>query len=84
MCDVSVIGTEQQDGTIVASVICKITGKPVVYTDVYGMFCEDRCQYEECKRGHDQLKTFISSLEERFLQEPVCPEDLRKFLFGKE
>jgi len=39
-------------------IACKHCGKPIVYSDEKGMFCEDRCNYRENR----EAKGFIEEL----------------------
>jgi hypothetical protein len=44
MCDIE---ATVKDGK--ATIICKISGKPIIESNDYGMFCEDMCELEESK-----------------------------------
>lgn len=39
---------------------CNQSGKPINKSNEWGMFCEDMCDLENCKKGTEQLKSFIS------------------------
>lgn len=46
------------------SITCEITGKPINKSNKYGMFCEDMCELEECKRaekmGSELIRSFLN------------------------
>ena len=53
MCD----HIQKPDGPDGVFILCATTGKPI--TNELGMFCEDECGKEECKKAKDQgLKLF--------------------------
>jgi hypothetical protein len=59
MCHSIVTKVEVSGGTAV-TFTCKTSGKPINQTSEYGMFCEDFCDLEECKKEYHQLKSLLS------------------------
>lgn len=48
------------------SLTCSKTGKPINKTNEWGMFCEDMCDLENCKKGVGQLKDLITGFNKLF------------------
>ena len=57
---------EHEDGTISLNIVCGHCGKPLVETTEFGMFCEDRCGYEESKKAMGQTKELIKGFMKMF------------------
>lgn len=38
-------------------------GKELIYCDVYGMFCEDLCGYEDAKERHEKMQDFQTQVD---------------------
>ena len=41
------------------TVTCDDCGKPIVSSNEYGMFCEDKCRLEESKKAKAKIEEFI-------------------------
>lgn len=41
---------------------CKTSKKPLTVTNQWGMFCEDFCNLEECKKAEKDLNKFMDGL----------------------
>ena len=50
---------EHEDGTISLDIVCEECGKPIVESNEFGMFCEDRCGYEESKKAGKKIEELI-------------------------
>lgn len=53
--------TTYTDGTCSVDFNCKC-GKPLTYSDKHGMFCEDKCGYEESVKASAEINAFCESL----------------------
>lgn len=45
-------------------IFCSISGKPITITDNYGMWCEDKCEYE---KSVEAQKMILEVLDKFFL-----------------
>ena len=52
--------SENADGTIDIGVNCSC-GKPIVQSNKYGMYCEDKCGEKEDKEAYLKVDGFINS-----------------------
>jgi hypothetical protein len=66
MCKVITKIIDNPDGTMEAQVTCEISGKSITITNEYGVFCEDLCELEECKKGFHEMKDWIDIMVKRF------------------
>lgn len=55
MCDVD--AQETTLGNI--NIVCKISGKPITIADQNGMWCEDKCDYEQSTKCLDDLRDLM-------------------------
>jgi len=55
--------SKKKDEPIDIEVVCQECGKPIVFSDNYGMFCEDRCGYEKSKDVGDAFDKLFSFFE---------------------
>ena len=59
MCD----HIQKPDGPDGVLILCATTGKPITITNELGMFCEDECGKEECRKAKDQGLKLIGLLD---------------------
>jgi hypothetical protein len=48
-----------------AHVFCDDCGKDITVSNVYGMFCEDMCGYDESVKAKQEVDVMISGILER-------------------
>jgi uncharacterized protein with PIN domain len=56
----------KKKGRIDAKVTCAKTGKPIVITNQYGMYCEDKCGLEQDKQAEQQCRQFMNDFMRMF------------------
>jgi len=55
MCDVDV--QEISEGNF--DITCLTSGKPITISDEFGMWCEDKCNYQESIDATEELKNLL-------------------------
>ena len=45
---------------------CTLSGKPIVMSNEYGMFCADMCELDKCKKAHKTTKELCSIMATLF------------------
>ena len=57
MCEIINIGTDTD-----LVLVCEKTRKPIAFSDQYGYFCEDKCDYEEAIKFDKALDKMIDAM----------------------
>ena len=58
MCEILKKSNPTKDG-VDWSITCKFTGKPISISNEYGMFCEDLCELDECKKAKTKIENLF-------------------------
>jgi hypothetical protein len=55
MCDID----SKMDKSGNLTMVCKTSGKPIVKSNLLGMFCEDMCDYEDAKKAEKLMEKML-------------------------
>lgn len=53
---------EEKNGGTNITIECKICGKPIVQSNFFGMYCENKCGMEKDKEAYDKIKKMFGGL----------------------
>ena len=64
MCELKIHKTYPEDhrDPILFSFTCTKSNKPISYSDQYGLFCEDRCGYDDAKAVQVELAKSMANI----------------------
>lgn len=51
------------------SITCQVCGEPIEHTDRYGMFCKNKCGYDEAKKAYKLYDKMAKKLAEEWEEE---------------